>query len=95
MSILTDMLNKTLQGVVNVGTRRASKKQAPVLYEGTFDKLKKAPAACYTAGFGNAPVLPDDIDTVLDNVIDRGVWFLQILSASIVTGDFLHIVLLI
>lgn len=65
MSVLTEMLNKTLQGVVNAGTRRAAKKEAPVLYEGTFERLKKAPAACYTAGFGNAPVLPDDIDTAM------------------------------
>lgn len=57
------LLNKALAGVVAAGVRSAAKKGLPPLPEGNFDYLRNPKAKFFTAGFGNAVLLPPDIDS--------------------------------
>ena len=55
------LLSKTLKGVNSIGMKRAEKRTQP-LQDGTFDYVPDAAGDRFTAGFGKAVLLPDDID---------------------------------
>ena len=63
MKPVNKALNGALKGVIRVGLARAAKRPVPALSPAVFDYLPAPKAECFTAGFGNAPILPEDIDT--------------------------------
>lgn len=62
MKFTDKILNNALSGVINAGRKRTEKRGAPELPAGGFDYLPDAAAGPFIAGFGKAPMLPDDID---------------------------------
>ena len=63
MSLLHKTVNGALKGVIRVGQKRAARTPAPKLDEAAFDYLATAKTDRFTCGFGNAPMLPEDIDS--------------------------------
>ncbi len=62
MSILGIMTKVFTKRFAAGGAKMAKKTPAPSLSEGVFDQTGEAKPEFYTAGFGKAEVMPDDID---------------------------------
>ncbi len=58
MKIISDALTKY---ITSSGKRALDTKKPPVLKEGVFNKVDEAKSEFFTAGFGKAVMLPDDI----------------------------------
>ncbi len=63
MKPVNKALNGALKGVIRVGLKRAAKRPVPALSPAAFDYLPVPKSDRFIAGFGNAPMLPEDIDT--------------------------------
>ena len=62
MKNLDEMVSKALNGIVALGQKKADKKITPPIEDGKFDYVPEAKGEFFTAGFGKAVMLPDDID---------------------------------
>ena len=60
---IENVLSTALGGVISATRQRLSEKNpAPPIEDGEFDYVEKAQSKYFTAGFGKAVMLPDDID---------------------------------
>ena len=62
MKNLDTMVSDALNGIVALGQKKADKKPTPPIEDGKFDYVPEAKGEFFTAGFGKAVILPDDID---------------------------------
>ncbi len=62
MKNLDAMVSKALNGIVSLGQKKADRQPTPALEDGKFDYVPEAKSDYFTAGFGKAVMLPDDID---------------------------------
>lgn len=62
MKNLDAMVSKALNGIVSLGQKKADRQPTPALEDGIFDYVPEAKSEYFTAGFGKAVMLPDDID---------------------------------
>lgn len=62
MKNLDAMVSNALNGIVTLGQKKADKKITPPIEDGKFDYVPEAKGEYFTAGFGKAVMLPDDID---------------------------------
>lgn len=56
------LVSDALNGIVALGQKKADKKATPAIEDGVFDYVAEAKSEFFTAGFGKAVMLPDDID---------------------------------
>lgn len=56
------MVSKALNGITSLGQKKADKRAVPPIKDGRFDYVPEAKSDYFTAGFGKAAMLPDDID---------------------------------
>ncbi len=63
MNPLLKLTNLAVDATVRAGAKSAAKKGAPALPDAAFDAILSPKADRFTAGFGKAAVLPEDIDT--------------------------------
>lgn len=56
------MVSKALNGIVSLGQKKADKRPTPPIEDGKFDYVAEAKSKFFTAGFGKAVMLPDDIN---------------------------------
>ena len=62
MKNLDTMVSNALNGIVALGQKKADKNVTPAIQDGSFDYVPEAKSDFFTAGFGKAVILPDDID---------------------------------
>lgn len=62
MKIPESAVSKALNGIVSLGQKRADRRAVPTIEDGRFDYVPEAKSEFFTAGFGKAVMLPDDID---------------------------------
>ena len=62
MKNLDTMVSNALNGIVALGQKKADKNVTPAIQDGKFDYVPEAKGDFFTAGFGKAVILPDDID---------------------------------